>query len=100
MEDLDLNIQNYDLEDNISSEVIKLGYSKKNNFLSQEEFLEVKREYNQAINEIKTKIKKEADNDKQLSDINHHIKLKIDENTKEKYPAIYRLKNNFPSRSM
>lgn len=77
--------KNYNLEENISSDVIKLGYAKKNNFLSQEEFLEIKKEYNQAINEIKTKIKKGSNDDR---------RIKIDENTKEKYPALYRLKDN------
>ena len=81
--------KNYNLEDNISTEVIKLGYAKKNNFLSQEEFLKIKKEYNQAINEVK----KEA-NIKKKSDINHYTKLKIDENTKDKYPAIHNLKDN------
>lgn len=81
--------KNYNLEDNISTEVIKLGYAKKNNFLSQEEFLKIKKEYNQAINEVK----KEA-NIKKQSDINHYTKLKIDENTKDKYPAIHNLKDN------
>ena len=81
--------KNYNLENNISTEVIKLGYAKKNNFLSQEEFLKIKKEYNQAIQEVK----KEANNKKQ-SDINHYIKLKLDENTKDKFPAIHRLKDD------
>jgi len=81
--------KNYNLENNISTEVIKLGYAKKNNFLLQEEFLKIKKEYNQAIHEVK----KEANNKKQ-SDINRYTKLKIDENTKDKFPAIHRLKDN------
>jgi hypothetical protein len=77
--------KNYNLEENISSEVIKLGYAKKNNFLSKEEFLKIKQEYCQAIDEIKNKIKKGSNDDR---------RIKIDENTKEKYPSLYKLKDS------
>ena len=58
---------------------------RKNNFLSKEEFLKIKQEYYQAIDEIKNKIKKGSNDDR---------RIKIYENSKEKYPSLYKLRDN------
>tara|TARA_A100001011_G_scaffold300224_1_gene313514 strand:- start:22601 stop:23482 length:882 start_codon:yes stop_codon:yes gene_type:complete len=89
------NKKNKNDQENISSEVIKKGYADKRNFLSDEDFTKIKKEFDEAIFEPNVIIEKESYNDsKDLLEAIEHRTLMIDDSVKDKYPALYSLKDN------
>jgi hypothetical protein len=82
-------------EEEISSEVIEKGYAHKNNFIEVKELEKIKKEFDLAIYETNSIVEKESYNDsKDLLDAIEHRTFMLDETIKEKYPALYNLKNN------
>lgn len=87
--------KNKNEQESISSEVIKKGYTDIKNFLPNDEFSQIKKEFDKAIFDPNVTIEKESYNDsKDLLNAIEHRTLMVNESLKNKYPALYRLKDN------
>ena len=89
------NKKKENVDENLLSEVYQKGYAQKENFLEDDEFHKIKKEFDIAIFESNSAVEKDSyDDNKKLHEAIEHRTFIVDETCKDKYPALYKLKNN------
>ena len=73
------------------SKVFNEGYYVKDKFLDRNEFIELKKEFLEAIQELGIREKQSDDENQEGIE---YLTLYVDDKIKEKYPRIFRFKNN------
>ena len=86
------NFRNFDKENYIKlKSVFNKGYEIKNNFLDEKDFLELKKEFHIAIEQLGQRERQSDDEDQSGIE---YLTLYVDDKLKEKFPKIYEFKQN------